>query len=289
MKDYYRLHFIVLLWGFTGILGKLISLPATALVSYRMLLAAVGIGIFLWWRGKSFRLSFSLLWQTFFVGFLIMLHWVTFFGAIKISNISVTLGCMATLPLFTSLLEPIFNRRQVRWLEVGLSIVAIGGLYIITQFAFHFYWGIILALCSAFLSSLFGLFNQQLVKKHSEAILGFYEMLFGCLLLLGYRFVSGQAEHFITEISATDALYLLILALVCTAYPFVTSIKLLRRLSAFSISLAINLEPVYSIVLAYLIFGDSEYMHLGFYWGALMLIASVFAYPILRRRWPFSA
>lgn len=284
-KDYLRLHFIVLIWGFTGILGKLIPLPATELVCYRMFWAAVGILVWALWKNKKLILPLSAMLPIVGVGCIVALHWVTFFAAIKVSNVSVAVGCMASATLFTAFIEPIIERKRIFWIEFVLGFGIIIGLYIITQFALQYYLGIILALVSAFLASLFGVLNKVLTRRHDPIVISAYEMMAGFVAVFLYTWFSNTGFtqsplnlHFI------DVIYLLILAFVCTSYAFVTSVDLLKTLSAYTIAIAINLEPVYSIILAYFIFGDSEKMNLGFYLGTLFVLSIIWVHPILDRK-----
>lgn len=284
-KDYLRLHFIVLIWGFTGILGKLIPLPATELVCYRMFWAAVGILAWALWKNKKLMLPLSAMLPIVGVGCIVALHWVTFFAAIKVSNVSVAVGCMASATLFTAFIEPIIERKSIFWIEFVLGFGIIIGLYIITQFALQYYLGIILALVSAFLASLFGVLNKLLTRRHDPIVISAYEMMAGFVAVFLYTLFSNTGFtqsplnlHFI------DVVYLLILAFACTSYAFVTSVDLLKTLSAYTVAIAINLEPVYSIILAYFIFGDSEKMNLGFYLGTLFVLSIIWVHPILDRK-----
>ncbi|MGB0929411.1 MAG: DMT family transporter [Chitinophagales bacterium] len=283
MKDHLHLHFIVLIYGFTGILGKIITLPSADLVFYRMLLAAMGMFAFVVWKKKEMRLSGKVLAKVFGVGIIVAVHWITFFGAIKASNVSVALGCMASATLFTSFLEPLFDKVRIALSEVVLGLVIIVGLYVITQFALDYWEGIILALISAFLAALFGVMNKQLVRKHDASVVSMYEMIAGFGFIALYFTFTQSISVLPHEIPAMDGIYLLILALVCTTYAFIAMNYLLERLSAYTLALVINMEPVYAIVLAYWIFGDSEQMHIGFYIGALIIIASIAVYPFLKK------
>ncbi|MEZ4888892.1 MAG: DMT family transporter [Chitinophagales bacterium] len=283
MKDHLHLHFIVLIFGFTGILGKLITLPAADLVFYRMLLAAIGMFGFAVLTKKRLRLPRMVLAQIFGVGIIVAVHWITFFGAIKASNVSVALGCMASATLFTSFLEPIFDKKRIAVSEVVLGLVIIIGLYIITQFALQYLWGIALALTSAFLAALFGVMNKHLVRKYDAGIVSMYEMMSGFVFIALYFTFTQSISVLPMNIPAMDIFYVLILALLCTTYAFIAMNYLLERLSAYTVALAINMEPVYAIILAYWIFGDSERMHLGFYIGALIIIASIAVYPFLNK------
>ena len=280
MKDHLHLHFIVLLFGFTAILGKFISLDAASLTAYRMALATVGIGLFAVFGKRSLRMHIRGILRLFVVGGLVALHWITFFAAVKVSNVSVTLGCLASATLFTAFLEPLIERRRIFWVEIVLGLLIIAGLYLITRFAFHYLLGIAYALLSAFLAALFGVLNKQLVKYYSPIAVSFYEMLAGSIIITFFLLLGGG----IPAPSGLDWVWLLLLAWICTSYAFVALVYLFKRLSAFVVSLAINMEPVYGILLALLIFGESEYMNGGFYFGALLVIAAIAVYPMLKKR-----
>lgn len=284
-KEQLQLHFIVLLFGFTAIFGKLISLDAVELVGYRMFLAALGMVVVQLIVGKKWQLPLKTLAAICGVGAIVALHWITFFAAIKVSNVAVTLGCFASVTLFTSLLEPLIERRKVWKVEIILGIVIIAGLYIMSRFAFDYWLGIILALVSAFLASLFGVLNKQLTRKHDFILISLYEMAAGALLINIFIQAIGGYQQSLWQISGMDWLWLILLAWVCTTYAFIGIVYLLRHLSAYTVALAINLEPVYGILFAYFIFGESERMDGGFYLGAIVILVSVIIYPLLKQRY----
>jgi drug/metabolite transporter (DMT)-like permease len=281
--SYFKLHFVVLIYGFTAILGKLIDLPATQLVWYRMLIAAFSFIVFIKIRKVDYKLSRTDIYNILGVGVVVALHWITFFGAIKLSNVSVTLGCLASATLFASILEPIFLKRRVSGLEVILGLITIGGLYLIFQFETRYSLGIVVALISAFLGALFTVLNKKLVMRHNASVITFYEMLGGFGIITIYLLLSGELLTELRVPSNSDILYLLLLGVVCTAYAFAVHVKVMERLSAYVVTLSINLEPVYGIVLAYLFFKDTELMTTGFYAGAAIILLSVLGYPVLKR------
>ncbi len=283
-QDFLQLHFIVLLFGFTAILGKLISLEALELVAWRMGFAALGMGLLLFFIKPSFKIPTKTFLQIIATGIIVAIHWIFFFLAVKVSNVSVTLGCMASGTLFTSIIEPLFEKRKIWWVEVVIGLFIIAGLYIITQFAFNYYLGITYALISAFTAVLFGVINKQFVKKHHPLLISFTEMLTGSIAIILFFLCMGYQFTPITQIPKSDWLWLLVLAWVCTTYAFLGIVNLLKRISAYEVSLAINLEPVYGIIFAYLIFGESEEMHFGFYIGAIVIILAVSIYPILENK-----
>lgn len=282
VKSYLHFHFIVFIWGFTAVLGALISLDAVPLVWYRMLLASGFIFLWIWWKKKNLKVSFKKLLVLISAGIVIALHWLTFFGAIKVSNVSITLALLSTGAFFTSILEPIFYRRRLVGYEVVFGLMVMAGLYIIFRVESEYYLGIALALASAFLAAVFTLINGKLVKHTAPSVISFYELLTGVAaisLYLAYRgFSTDSGEGFTLEfftISAMDWFYLLLLASLCTAYAFIASVAVMKELSPYTIMLTINLEPVYGILLAFLVFGDSEQMNPQFYYGAALILATV--------------
>ncbi|MGD1958063.1 MAG: DMT family transporter [Fulvivirga sp.] len=285
-RDYIQLHFIVFLWGFTAILGLLISIPSVELVFWRTLLAAIGLGLLLLFRKRNFRLGYKETLKIMATGVLISSHWILFFASARVSTASVCLAGMATCSLWTSFLEPVMNNRKVKLFEVGLGLLVIIGLYIIFRFEFNYALGLFMALASAFLASLFTVINGQFIHRYNPYMITFYEMIGACLGTVIFFpvhmqvFTNGELELFPTGL---DWLYILLLAWVCTVYAYSISVELMKRLSAFAVNLAVNLEPVYGIILALIVFGDKEQMQLGFYLGTGMILLSVLCYPVLNR------
>ncbi len=284
LKTYSELHFVVFLLGFTGILGKLITLPASHLVVFRIFIAFVTLFALLIARRTSLRISRKTLFNSLAVGFVVAAHWTTFFLAIKLSNVSVGLGLLGVGTLFTALLEPLLLRQKLSWFDVVIGLIIIAGIYIIFRFEIRYIEGIVVAIVSYFLSSLFSVANKKMSEKAPVQVLSFYEMLSGFLFaLLALPFI--QPEAFSDFWPGTnDLLLLLVLGSICTAYAFTAAIRLMKHLSAYFVVLHINLEPVYAIILACLIFGDTEYMSGGFYAGASLIFISVLVYPFLKKK-----
>jgi drug/metabolite transporter (DMT)-like permease len=285
LKDYLLLHFIVLIWGFTAILGLLISLPPLELVFYRTLIAAAGVALVMVARNKPMVVSMPELIKIAGVGVLISLHWIFFFWSARLSTASVCLAGMATTSLWTAFVEPMVNRTKIKWYEVALGMMVISGLLVIFQFETGYWLGLTMALISAFLSALFSVLNGRLTLRHSPFQITLYEMATASLFALAFMPIYTQFLTDGADIEWTwkglDWLWLLILGGVCTVYAFSVSVDLMKRLPVFSINLTINLEPVYGIVLAVLIFGESEKMTPQFYLGTLIILISVLIYPVL--------
>jgi len=282
LLNYLHLHFIVFIWGFTAVLGALISIEAIPLVWYRMLLATGFVFIWIWLRKEKLRFPPKTIAAFFLSGLIIALHWLAFFGAIKVSNVSVTLAIMSTGAFFTSLLEPLLHKRRVIWYEVLFGFIVIIGLYIIFKVESQYVWGIVLALCASFLGSLFSVINGKFAVKYKASVISFYELLSGTFCITVFLAISGSFDTTFFKLSSNDWIYLVILASICTAYAFIASIHVMKWLSPYTVMLTINMEPVYGIILALMILGDSENMSPQFYYGASIILVTVAANGILK-------
>ncbi|OJJ23207.1 hypothetical protein BKI52_02295 [marine bacterium AO1-C] len=288
LRDHATLHFIVLIWGFTAILGKLITIPAVELVFYRTLIAAILLGFVLVQRRQPFRLSTGAGLKMLGTGMLISAHWILFFASANVSTVSVCLAGMATATLWTSILDPLINWRRIAPFEVFIGLVIIVGLYVVFRFEFDHAVGLVLALVSAMLAALFTVINGRLIKKHNHTVITFYEMAgacLGCILFFPFyvRYFFPKRGLVLVPDAAIDWVYIGILAMVCTVYAYTVAVKLMTKFSPFAINLTVNLEPVYGILLAFLIFGDAEKMTTGFYIGTLIILLAVLAYPYLNK------
>ena len=284
LKSQLQLHLIVFIWGFTAILGKFISLSALPLVWFRMLFA-VGF-IFIYIKFKKIPTAISPKTLVLFVlsGCIIALHWFTFFKAIKVSNVSVTLACLATGSFFAAFLEPLFYRKKVIWYEVFFGLLVFIGVYVIFKFEGNYTYGIVLALLSAFLSALFSVINSKFVKQHNAAIISFYELGGGVLFFTLILATSGSFSTSFFHLSINDFWCLMVLSSICTAYAFIVSTSVMKFLSPFTVMLTINLEPIYGIVLALFFFKDSEQMKSEFYFGAVIILLSVVLNSVLKSK-----
>lgn len=277
------LHFTVLIWGFTGVLGELITVSALHLVWYRVLIAAVSLVLYYLLTKRSLLVPKDQLLQYLGVGVIVGLHWVLFFHAIKVSTVSVTLVTLSSVTLFTAILEPIINRKRISIADVIVGLVIIFGIYLIFKFEFKYFWGIVYGLSCAFCASIFSILNARMVKKGSPTTITLYEMVGAWIgVSLVMLFTGDFDEQMI--LSQSDLLYLLLLGVVCTAIAYVLGVAVMRELSAFTVALTTNMEPVYGIILALLIFGQKEAMSTGFYLGAVIVLAAVFVYPYLKTK-----
>lgn len=275
LKNYLILHLIVFIWGFTAILGALITIDAIPLVFFRMGLAVLFIAIYFLYKKKSFYLNKTGIVKFLFTGIIIALHWIFFFKAIKVSNVSVALVTMSTGAFFTSLIEPLFFKRRIKLLEIILGLVVILGLYIIFNFESQYQLGIFYALISSFLSALFAVLNGLFIKRYDAHRISFYQILFGVLFVTIYLGINNQFNVHFFDLSNSDWLYLVILSSICTAYAFIASVKVMEHLSPYTVMLTVNLEPIYAIILALFIFGDKEKMNPEFYLGAAIVLGVV--------------
>ena len=286
VTDYIKLHFIVFLLGFTAVLGKLVLLPYVEMVFYRTLLAAAGTGIWVLASRGSFKVTGPDLLKLFLTGFIIAIHWLAFFGSGRIANPSTSLVGFATCSLWAALIEPLAKGKRIQLLEIGLGLVVLVGLATILLFDFQYKLGLFLAVISGLTAALFGVINSRMVTSVNAFTITFYEMIGACLgVLLFFPFYSqGELIQIDLNPAPTDWIYIVILAWVCSTYAFSVSINLSKRLSVFFIQLTLNLEPVYGIVLALLIFGHKEVMELNFYAGTLIILSAVLAHPFFKKR-----
>lgn len=289
IKHYLELHFIIFLWGFTAILGKLITIPAVELVFLRTLLAALALALIIWFTGKSFRLGQGAVVRIIGVGMVIAAHWMLFFASARVASVSISLAGMATSSFWTAILAPLFYGKKIKLHEIALALVIFSGLYLIFRFEFDHALGIVMGVGSAMLGSVFSIINSRLTRTYAPITITCYEMAGACLgsalFLPVYRQFLTPTQTLDFTLHFWDWIFLLLLALVCTVYPFTGSVRLLQRISVFNMNLSINLEPIYGIVLAYFIFGASEHMSGGFYLGAAVILLSVFIHPVLDRRY----
>jgi drug/metabolite transporter (DMT)-like permease len=286
--DLFRLHFIVVLFGFTGILGKLISIPAVEMVFFRTLLAAIGMGIFIWLSGRSFKLSTWDGMALLLVGAVVALHWLLFFLSARIANVSVSLVGFATASFWTALLEPVFNRTRLNWFELLLGLFVLAGLVIIFGSDFQYSIGLWIGIASGFTCAIFALINAKLVRRIEAVTITLYEMVGATLSIACFfpLYQSQWAENHLLRLNPTlsDWVWLLVLGWLCTVYAYSASVELFKRISVFLFQLTLNLEPVYGILMALLVFGEAERMSLSFYVGAFVIFCAVVAYPFMKRQ-----
>ncbi|HLS10783.1 MAG TPA: DMT family transporter [Flavobacteriaceae bacterium] len=285
VRNHLHLHLIVFIWGFTAILGALITIGAEALVWYRMSIAVILMFIYTRFiKKENLALTPKELARFLLGGILISSHWLAFFLAIKVSNVSVTLATLSTGAFFASILEPIFYRRRIVYYEILFGLLVIIGLYTMFRVETEYGLGIALALLAALLSASFSILNGKLIQEHKASVISLYEIGFGVVCLSIYMAFTGGFNPSFFEVSLSDWTYLLILGSVCTAYAFIASVHVMRWISPYTVMLTINLEPVYGILMALVIFGDEESMSSSFYLGAAIILITVILNGVLKNR-----
>lgn len=259
------MHAAVLLWGFTGVLGRAISLDAPVLVWYRMLLTAVFMAVILFYRKQWVAIPRKHMLLMALIGILMGLHWVAFYGSIKLANVSIALVCLSTASIFTPLVDPIINKGKHDFKELLLGSLAIIGVFLIYRFQQFYGWGILSGIIAALLSSVFTVFNKQIAAKYPARTMVFYEMTTGWIfitLLLPLVFYYKPDTNFIPNITGgwihNDWIWLVVLSLCCTVWAQSLSLNALKKLSSFTATLSVNLEPVYGILLAFLFYNENR-------------------------------
>jgi drug/metabolite transporter (DMT)-like permease len=278
------LHLMVVVLGLTGVFGKLISLSAIHLVWYRMGIAFISIAIFLAFKKQLFAVSKKDFLGLLGVGALVTFHWLCFFESIKVSTVSVAVVCLATSSLFSALIEPFFFKRKFLFYEVIMGVVVVVALAFIMGTETKYFWGYFYGIMAALLATLFTLFNAKYINKVGAAKITMIEMLSGVMIISCILFFKQDYTVFTTKISITDLTYLILLGTLCTAMVFVWLTEIMRHITPYSLIMAINLEPVYSIIFALIIFGDNELMSSSFYFGSCVIIGIVFLDGYLKNK-----
>jgi drug/metabolite transporter (DMT)-like permease len=275
-KAFIQLHIAVFLAGFTAILGKLITLNEGLLVWYRLLLTVVSLGLILFLNKSLQRISGKQFVGIFGVGVIVAIHWVTFYGSVKYSNVSVALVCFSASGFFTAFFEPLVLRRRIAITEVLLGLLAIAGIYVIFDFHPQFKTGIIFGIISAMGSALFPIFNKRLLVAVNPRSLTFYELgggLIALTFLVPLYLTRFPAAHYLP--TPGDWAWLLVLAIFCTVLSFDLQLNALQKISAFTANLTYNLEPVYGIILAFIFFHENENLKPPFYLGVALILLAV--------------
>lgn len=282
---YLKMHTAIFLWGFTGLLGKLINLNEGLLVWYRMLISSVAIALMMLYRKNFPSLKRTEVIKIGGIGFLVMLHWVTFYDSIKLSSISVAMICLSSIALFASIIEPLVNRTKFDYVDIVFSLFALAGIATIYNSDLSASAGIIVGIISAMLSATFSSLNKRIAGHYEALTISLVELSSGFLLLtalLPFYLAFQPTSNFLPSFS--DSIYLLILSLVCTVLTWILSLDALRKVSAFTMGLALNLEPVYGIILAVLFAGEGKILTKGFYFGAIIIMITVVLHTIYKFR-----
>lgn len=282
-KNLLILHFTVFIWGFTGILGKLISIAAVQLVWYRVLIAAVSLFLYFNVKRTAFKVSRSTFLKLVFTGALVGGHWILFFLSIKLSTVSVSLVCLSSITLFTAIFEPLINKKRISKLEIISGLLIITGILIVFKFESQYTKGIIAGLTSAVCASLFSIINSRQVQKYEAPVIAFYELSGALVWISIFLVVTGGFDKSMI-LSHSDIGYLLLLGTICTSLAYVAGVSVMRELSAFRVALITNLEPVYGIIMSFLFFGDMNKMTVGFWVGAVIILSTIFLFPVAQKQ-----
>ncbi|MFA6249303.1 MAG: EamA family transporter [Mucilaginibacter sp.] len=282
-KNLLILHFTVFIWGFTGILGQLISISAVNLVWYRVLIASVSLFLYFKFNKTAFKISRKTLVKLLLTGALVGGHWILFFASIKLSTVPVTLVCLSSITLFTAIFEPLINKKRISKMEIIAGILIISGIILIFKFETQYTKGIIAGLASAVLASLFSIINGRQIKHHEAPVIAFYELSGALLWITIYLFATVGTAGFLIP-KAADLGYLFLLGTVCTSLAYVAGVSVMRELSAFRVALITNLEPVYGIIMAFLFFGDMNKMSVGFWVGSVIILSTIFLFPVAQKQ-----
>lgn len=285
LKHFIHLHFLVFIAGFTAVLGELITNTSVSIVWHRMIIASLITIFFMLVKKKKLKIGFNQFLKYSFLGFIIALHWITFFEGIEQSNISVTLAMFSTAAFFTSFLEPLFFKRKIIFYEIILGLLVVVGVFLIFKSEFNYVNGIILGLFSALFASVFSVLNGVMIKNNSAITISFYEFISGVVFISIYLFITKNMNSLLIEnFFSLNYLYIFLLGSVCTAYAFIASVYLLKYITPYSVVLTYNLEPIYGIILALLFFGDNEKMSTQFYIGLFIILSSVLINMYVKKR-----
>jgi drug/metabolite transporter (DMT)-like permease len=282
MRDYLKLHLVVVAWGFTAILGKLIDMPAVEMLVWRTVLAALGFWFVARWQKVSLQLTAAQAGRMLLLGGLLGAHWILFFISARLSTASVCLAAMPTAMVWCSLIEPWINgTRRWRPLELIVGAVIVGAVWLIYEVEFRYWLGFSVGLGAAVLAAFFSVISKQIVARTHYAVMGTYQMSGAALVsLIGWLWL--EKGH-VTTPGWDDVLWLLLFASICTVWAYAGYMDVLRRLSMFTVNVIYNMEPIYGILLAALIFGSEEFMSSGFYLRAALIIGSVLLVPWLEK------
>jgi drug/metabolite transporter (DMT)-like permease len=275
-KVFFQLHIAVFLAGFTGILGRLITINAALLVWYRMIIASIILWIIYFFKKTKPSSTKSQITNASLIGLLLMLHWVTFYAGIKISTISTALVCLSSMGFFTAILEPMMLKKPYDIVEIFLGLLVIGGIVIIFHFDPKYKAGIIISLISAFLASVFPILNRSLLKDMDAEEATRYQLSGGAIfitVMMPFYLHYVQVNSLLPSFS--DWIWLLVLSIACTVIAYELFMKALQKISAFTVNLTYNLEPIYGIILAFLIYREDKTVSAGFYYGFSLIIAAV--------------
>jgi drug/metabolite transporter (DMT)-like permease len=282
-KHFLLLHVIVFIWGFSPILGRYITANTWQLVWFRILITIIAMVFYLRFTKHDFKISRQNFLRLGGIGLIIMIHWLAFYGAIKVSNVSVTMVAFSTGTLFSSIIEPIIYKRKVRLYEVIIGLIIIAAIVLIFSIETQYWLGITLGILAAFTSSLFGVFNGIMAHKLKPGIISFYELSAALLGLTVFIAFNRDFTPDFFVLNQASVLGLLLLSLVCTVFPFITAVDLAKHISPYTIVLTVNLETVYGILWAILFFQENKEVEPTFYLGVCIILLAIFLNSYLKR------
>ncbi|MEZ2335651.1 DMT family transporter [Mucilaginibacter sp. RCC_168] len=282
-KNLIILHFTVFIWGFTGILGNLITISAVQLVWYRVMIAVISLFLYFNFNKTAIRVDQKTFLKMSHTGALVGGHWILFFASIKLSTVPVTLVCLSSITLFTAIFEPLLNKTKISKLEIMAGLLIITGIVLIFKFESHYTKGIITGLVSAVCASLFSIINSKFIKNHEAPIIAFYELTGAFFWISIYLLLTNGFNRSLL-LKPSDIGYLILLGTVCTSLAYVAGVSVMRELSAFKVALITNLEPVYGILMSFIFLGDMNKMTVGFWAGAVIILSTIFLYPVAQKQ-----
>lgn len=283
LNKFVQLHLIIFLWGWTPVLGKLISLQALPLVWWRLFISGIALFAFAWYKGVRFNLKIKDWLILLGWGFIVGAHWYFFYHAIKVSNVSIALAGFSTITLFASVLQPLLLKKKFFWGDAIYGVIIAAGILVILQFEQFYAWGIFYGMLAAITAAMFGVNNGKLITRLPSMQITTIEFL-GAFIFITIFMGINQTLSDITMPAVSDGIYLLILSLLCTVLAFTWSVEILKQIDPLTVIITNNLEPIYGVIFSVILFGQSEIMSNGFYLGASILLLSVFSYPLVKRK-----
>jgi drug/metabolite transporter (DMT)-like permease len=283
-NKYLQLHFIVLLWGFTPVLGKLISLPALDLVFWRLIFAGISLAVFIVYKKFKFELSIKETGVIFIMGIMVGAHWYFFYHAIKVSNVSIAMAGFSTMTLFGSVMQPILMKKKFFWGDAFYGFILLFGLAIILKFESGSIEGVIYGILAAFTGAFFGTYNGKLILKHNSSYITLVEFIGALAFIYIVKLIIHDNHFYLTPFNNYDIAWLLVLSILCTTLAFTLSVEIMKYFTPFTVIITNNLEPVYGVLFSLLLFGQSEIMSSQFYLGALIILFCVFSYPFFKKK-----
>ena len=290
-KYHFILHFTIIIWGFTGVLGKhldISGMESMPIVIYRMFIGWTTLLIFMFLIKKSIKIDFKGLLKTLGTGVIIAAHWWAFFKAIELSNVSIALIFMSTTALFTSFVEPIIAKKKFDLKELLMGVIVVVGIAVIINDLYfnvnqEYIWAIVLALISAFLAAVFSIINSVLVKEYDSKLITLYEIFGGFVAITIVTISLGNHEMADFNISIYQFSLLFVLGSICTSFAFLMGVYVMKFIPAYTVNLSVNMEPIYAIVLALVFFGSEEVMSLNFYIGSAIVVGTILLNAYFKR------